>query len=325
MKTAVLTEEYRDTQLNDPRAFRKCLGQFATGVTVVTAEVGGERFGVTANSFSSLSIDPPLIMWAIGRNSRSFEAFKAARHFAVHILSAGQIATSQCFSSSRTDKFSGIPNAPGKTGAPTLEGALGLIECRTENIIEAGDHVLIIGHVVHFVQGEGEPLVFSQGRYGLAVDHPELKVDGPGAPENSGVADPSEAALFFRLMFGAFHALFDSFDAHRRAEDITPVELRALVGIYEVPDSGMQDLLRRMHLTPAEAQDAVADLLERGDICQSLDGKMRVTQQGRLRRRAVAARESQFEGEQLDGLPTHEIAATRKLLNRLIRRNASTP
>src|SRR5689334_16713849 len=102
------------------RAFRACLGQFATGVAVITTDGFGGPVGMTANSFSSLSLDPPLVMWAVSRSARSFAAFQDAARFVIHILGADQVAVSQAFSSSRADKFAGVAWHAGECG-PLLD------------------------------------------------------------------------------------------------------------------------------------------------------------------------------------------------------------
>jgi len=158
----------------DARALRRCLGQFGTGVTVITARVGAERVGVTANSFSSMSLDPPLVLWSIKRTSRSFEAFQAAEHFAVNILSSEQVAIAQAFSGSAADKFSGVDWTAGKTGAPVILGTIATIECRVQLRHDGGDHVVLIGYADDFRQSHGEALLFCQGRYAVAIDHPQL-------------------------------------------------------------------------------------------------------------------------------------------------------
>src|SRR5262245_25032196 len=102
---------------------------FATGVTVITAQSGDRLVGLTANSFSSVSLDPPLVLWSIKRTARSFAVFRDATHFAVNILAADQIALSQCFSSAESDRFAGTQWRAGADGAPLLEGVVAHFEC----------------------------------------------------------------------------------------------------------------------------------------------------------------------------------------------------
>ena len=149
----------------DAQAFRRCLGAYPTGVAIVTVGSGDELAAITVNSFASLSLDPPLILWAIGRNSSRAGAFLAARHFSVSVLSSGQADIARAFSAAGS-KLDDIERwAGGAGGAPLLKGAAAHFECALENALEGGDHTILIGRVKRFTRFAGEPLVFSRGRY----------------------------------------------------------------------------------------------------------------------------------------------------------------
>lgn len=165
MRHAIVSMPDADADRFDTRAFRQCLARYATGVAVITTEVEGERAGIAANSFSSLSLDPPLVLWSLGRASRSMPAFARSTHFAVNVLSHEQLPVSQAFSSRAADKFTGFRWIEGMGGAPLLAGSIATLECKVERVIEAGDHILFIGEVLRFRHEEGTPLVFVQGRY----------------------------------------------------------------------------------------------------------------------------------------------------------------
>ncbi len=150
----------------DERVLRDALGRFATGVTVVTTRApdGGLR-GVTANSFSAVSLDPPLVLWSLRRSAPSLQGFAASGHFAVNVLSADQEGLSRRFAQGHSDKFHGVAHAAGLGGCPLIEGALAVFECTTEQQIEGGDHVIFLGGVRRSIYREGNPLVFNAGRY----------------------------------------------------------------------------------------------------------------------------------------------------------------
>ncbi|MBN9428230.1 MAG: flavin reductase family protein [Burkholderiales bacterium] len=160
----------------DARAFRRCLGQFATGVAVMTAQHEGQLAGIVVNSFASLSLDPPLILWSIRRESASLPLFRRAGRFAVNVLSAEQLAVSNRFAASRADKFNDADWSPGRHGAPLLAGCLAHLECRLEQALDGGDHLLIVGRVERYARFHGEPLLFTQGHYAVAQEHPALSV-----------------------------------------------------------------------------------------------------------------------------------------------------
>lgn len=150
----------------DPRQFRNALGHFATGVTVVTTLTDtGEPIGVTVNSFSSLSLEPPLILWNLGKNAYSLTAFDAAPRFVVHVLSSDQQELSDRFARAASGKFAGVDTKPGLGGVPLLAGCAAVFECTTEHRYDGGDHRIIVGRVEHFEVSDRLPLLFYRGRY----------------------------------------------------------------------------------------------------------------------------------------------------------------
>jgi len=155
----------RGRPLADSRAFRRCLGQYPTGVTVITARHGEELVGMTVNSFASVSLDPPLILWSIRRESRSVEAYRNAGHFVVNVLAHDQIEVSQCFAKGDPEKFGRVTWEAGLGGAPLIHGAVAHLECRRVSIQEAGDHLIVIGEVEQYAHFDGKPLTFSNGEY----------------------------------------------------------------------------------------------------------------------------------------------------------------
>ena len=156
----------------DPRQLRNALGQFATGVTVITTQTPAGKFeGLTANSFSALSLDPPLVLWSIRLSAPSLAGFLAARGFAVNVLAAGQRALAHHFSTACVDKFEAIPFSTGPSGCPVLPESLAVFECETESTIEGGDHLIFIGRVIGAAYFDGEPLVFSKGEYCVPAKH----------------------------------------------------------------------------------------------------------------------------------------------------------
>ncbi|MBB2910453.1 flavin reductase (DIM6/NTAB) family NADH-FMN oxidoreductase RutF [Streptosporangium becharense] len=148
------------------RSLREAFGQYATGVAVVTAALpGGGRAGVTVNSFTSVSLDPPLVLWCLSRRAPSAPAFLAAGRFAVNVLAADQEHLSRRFATPSPDKFAGVETGRGPGGVPLLAGALARFTCRTATTYDGGDHLIFVGEVEHFERSDGEPLVFHSGGY----------------------------------------------------------------------------------------------------------------------------------------------------------------
>jgi flavin reductase (DIM6/NTAB) family NADH-FMN oxidoreductase RutF len=146
--------------------FRRACGRFATGVTIACVmDARGTPHGLTVNSFTSVSLDPPLVLVAVGHSASVFEAFREARFFAVNVLSAGQRALSDRFARQGENRFDGLDWHAGETGAPVVSGTLAEIECAMRYRFTAGDHDLLVGEVVHADVREGAPLVYFGGRY----------------------------------------------------------------------------------------------------------------------------------------------------------------
>lgn len=154
----------------DPRELRHALGAFATGVTIVTTHTA-ERgaVGLTVNSFSSVSLEPPLVLWSLSRNSPSLAAFESAEHYAINVLAADQHELSSRFASPIAEKFHGVGWRAGAGGAPVLAGCVASFESRNRYRIDGGDHVIFIGEVERFSRRHGEPLLFLGGRYHRAA------------------------------------------------------------------------------------------------------------------------------------------------------------
>lgn len=151
----------------DTRDFRRALGRFATGITVITARAAdGEIAGLTVNSFNSVSLDPPLVLWSLGRDSPSHEVFERATHFAVNVLSEQQRALSDNFARSGVDKFVGLSWTPATSGAPLLPDCCAWFECRIAARHPGGDHTIFIGEVEKFVHDVTRaPLLYFGGEY----------------------------------------------------------------------------------------------------------------------------------------------------------------
>jgi flavin reductase (DIM6/NTAB) family NADH-FMN oxidoreductase RutF len=146
--------------------FRQALGHFASGVTVVTTCDGEDRpTGLTASAFTSVSLEPPLVLVCVDHKSQSYPALREHGRFAVNILGSEQQETSRRFATSRLDKFDGVAFHRGALGLPLLDGALAQLECVTVSAHVEGDHTIFVGRVERARSGDGAPLVYYRGRY----------------------------------------------------------------------------------------------------------------------------------------------------------------
>ena len=152
--------------------FRAALGMFATGVTIVSARsADGALVGLTANSFNSVSLDPPLVAWSLGLRSLSLHAFRRGSHYAINVLAAEQQELALRFAAPVGDRWAGVAWHPGVAGAPLIEGAVAHFECFNRSRYEEGDHVIFVGEVEHCSRRAGaSPLLFHGGQF--YTEHP---------------------------------------------------------------------------------------------------------------------------------------------------------
>ena len=150
----------------DPAEYRRVLGRFATGVTIMTARApGGIQVGVTANSFNTVSLDPPLILWSLALRAPSLPVFRSQEHFAVNILAADQRDLALRFARPSDDKFAGVPVRSGIGGVPLIEGAMAHVECQVAHLYPGGDHEIIVGRVLRMEGSDLPPLIFHCGKF----------------------------------------------------------------------------------------------------------------------------------------------------------------
>ncbi|MEL6601374.1 MAG: flavin reductase family protein [Pseudomonadota bacterium] len=150
----------------DQRSFRDAMGAYPTGVTVITALAAGRPIGITANSFASLSLDPPLVLWSPARQSARCAAFIAAERFTIHILAAGQRVLAQGFAESGDAPFAAADWAPGPEGVPELAGCAAVLRCVRHGTYPGGDHEIVVGRVAKLTHDPARaPLVFHRGDY----------------------------------------------------------------------------------------------------------------------------------------------------------------
>ena len=154
-------EEYLEKKL------RSALGCFVTGVTVVTAVGGMGNVGVTANSFSSVSLDPPLVLWSIAKNSSRHEAMISAEYYAINVLSKNQEDIALSFVKN-DNPFLSLNYDQGLGNCAIIKGGIAVFECRAKELIDGGDHSIILGTVERFTEMENEPLVFYKGTFGAS-------------------------------------------------------------------------------------------------------------------------------------------------------------
>ncbi|MCH7315638.1 MULTISPECIES: p-hydroxyphenylacetate 3-hydroxylase reductase component [unclassified Acinetobacter] len=266
----------------DPMKFRRALGNFATGVTIMTAQnEQGEKVGVTANSFNSVSLDPPLILWSIDKNSSSFPVFEQASHFAVNILSGSQIDLSNKFSRRNIDKYEGTNYREGAGSAPMLENCSAVFECERHQIIEGGDHWIIVGKVVNFHDQGRSPLVYHQGAYSGVIPHPLLQLKETGEDED--VGEMYQGHLYGNvcyLMSRAFKFYQTDYIPKQLVTGFRTSEARLLLVLGSGTASNKADLPRDIAMPMREVEQAATILKKDGLLLES-DGFFKLTEKGK--------------------------------------------
>ncbi|TCT11933.1 flavin reductase (DIM6/NTAB) family NADH-FMN oxidoreductase RutF [Tepidamorphus gemmatus] len=300
----------------DSRELRRALGQFATGVTVVTTRdpASGHAVGMTANSFSSVSLEPPLILWSITRTARSLPAFLAASHFAVNVLSAEQIDLSVRFARPAEDRFAGIAWREGLGGAPLLPNLSALFECRRVASHEGGDHIILVGKVERFARFERPGLVFAQGRYGLVADHP---MQQPAAAPESGRDPHPYDDFLIPLLFRAYETLFAAFSEELEAAGTSGPEMRILAVLSIRPGANFDRLTRAAYLGEQTTEAALARLIGAGHVAGDRRTGLMLTESGTARLAWLIRIAERFEAGRMGELGPGEVDRLKAMLRRL--------
>ncbi len=302
-----------------PRGFRRALAQYATGVAVITAEAAGRQAFVTVNSFASVSLDPPLVLWSLRRESTSLTVFEAAGHFAVNVLSAGQVGLAGRFakSSPEGERVEGL--VAGAGGAPLLPDVAAVFECRRTVVHPGGDHLILIGEVERFRCYDRAGLSFAQGRYALAVDLPGGGRDTAANPAAPALPDHLLAPLLLR----AYAVLSAEFDRQREALGLDLDQGKALIWLAAQAGAAPASVAQATLLGVSAAEDAVAALLGKGLVAMTaaadkgLPGAVAITSAGQDLVTTLLGRAEAYERARLSGLDADAVRALRRVLEGL--------
>ncbi|WP_375740319.1 p-hydroxyphenylacetate 3-hydroxylase reductase component [Pseudomonas boanensis] len=256
----------------DSRAFRRALGNFATGVTVVTAATpAGAKAGVTANSFNSVSLEPPLVLWSIDKRSSSLEVFEQASHFAVNILAADQIDLSNQFARPREDKFDGIIYEKGVGGAPLFADCAARFQCEMHQQVDGGDHWILIGKVVAFDDLGRSPLLYHQGAYSMVLPHTRMTHKTEGQAPFSAFQGRLSHNLYY-LMTQAVRSYQAGYQPKQLSTGLRTSEARMLMVLENDAGLSLCGLQREVAMPRREIEEAVAILKRKGMVADVADG-----------------------------------------------------
>jgi len=256
----------------DPKAFRRALGNFATGVTVITTRApDGTNIGVTASSFNSLSMDPPLILWSSIKETPSCKIFEVASHFAVNILASDQMEMSNHFARQQEDKFNGIEWEAGIGGSPIFPNCAGRFQCESYDKLDGGDHWIFVGRVIAFDDFGRSPLCFHQGSYSMIFSHPETyRKSGTQTSHNADEGRMGNHAFF--LMLRAVRSYQERYRPKLETLELNLIESRILLVLNDIPGLGAEALAVHVHSPIAEASEALLSLADRSMVTADGDG-----------------------------------------------------
>ena len=300
----------------DAPQFRRALGSFTTGVTIVTTQgKDGKDYGLTANSFNSVSMDPPMVLWSLGKKSSSLSAFQAAGHFAVHILAADQERISNRFAKSGTDKFAGCAVERGHGDIPLLDGCSARFECRVVHQYEGGDHIIFVGEVMNFDSFDRPPLVFHGGSYGMV-----MKKNGDSTEASHRIGDSWLGFLLAR----AYYQLLLSVRENLGRKGLCDIDYNILTVLSMGDGRTIEELDRLVSITGANVtEDDIRKLTERGLVAIGETGArprlVHFTEAGRCYAVELLAIAKAAEGDAEGGLDYSEAQVMKLLLKRIVR------
>lgn len=302
----------------DARSFRRALGNFATGVTVITAQdKQGNKVGVTANSFNSVSLDPPLILWSIDKKAHSLEVFQTATHFAVNILAADQIELSNRFARPSEDKFKEIVVTEGEGGMLLLNDCSARFHCQQHQMIDAGDHYILIGQVLQFDDFGRNPLLYHQGAYSTVMPHPRLAKANEVSDNPAHVGEGRLSGNLYYLLTQAVRSYQADYQPKQLATGLRTSEARMLL----VLDSGFTHtkagLLKEVAM-PVHEIDQAVDILVRKGLIQ-IDGEhIALTEKGKEEAKYLYVIAEEHEQQILNKYAAADIQQFKDMLSAMI-------
>jgi 4-hydroxyphenylacetate 3-hydroxylase, reductase component len=298
----------------DPKEFRRCLGNFATGVTVITAKSSdGTRVGVTANSFNSVSLDPPLVLWSIVKTSSSYVVFEQSDHFAVNILAADQIDLSNNFAKPSEDKFANVETLSGAGNAPLLTNTAANFQCEKYQIVDGGDHWIIIGKVVAFENFGRAPLLYVQGSYAGAIPFTGAKTPAQNVASNKTLARLHDSAIY--LMHKVLQKVQENYLPKQSSTGLSTSEARLLLVLSDTTEITIEDLTNLVTIPSVDVVSGVESLNSFGLINKQLA----LTEKGHDMAERLWAISHQQQEDIFADLDANELANFKQQLHQLLK------
>ena len=302
----------------DPKDFRRALGMFGTGVTIVTTRAeNGEPVGITANSFNSVSLEPPMVLWSLAKNARSLPVFQNADTWNVHILSNEQEALSNRFARAGEDKFSGLPLDSEEAHAPLLQDCSARFQCKTAFQYDGGDHIIFVGEVTGYDANPHPPLLYVTGGYALASRKANAVASEPAADTNTAYSENLLGYLMGRAHFQFLSGLRKPMAAY----GMTDADFYVL-SLLSIPQpQSPAEIASHMAYTGTDiGAVALQSLISKGWVEESRERaqSLQLTTQGNEAILHVLAAAKAVETDLIESLGEMEAATLRNLLKKAI-------
>lgn len=285
----------------DIKDFRRALGQFPTGVTVITTvDENDNPVGVTASSFNSVSMEPPLVLWSVAKSAYSAKVFEQAGFFAVNVLGKHQVDISNRCATQGGDKFAGLNYRTGRGNFPVLEGTSACFECQTWNQYDGGDHIIIVGEIIDYHYNDSiMPLVFARGSYAVSA---------PQAPSKQVLG---EQGFLSNYLLYQLHAVYNSYSAElypllRSEFGISPEEWRILTLLADTQAMDLQQLAQSVMQPEDECEVCLQRLQAHGYLHIETGDSIRLERHGEMLAENIFAFAKQHEKSVLNSLPAHD-------------------
>jgi flavin reductase (DIM6/NTAB) family NADH-FMN oxidoreductase RutF/DNA-binding MarR family transcriptional regulator len=296
----------------DPKALRRSLGHFATGVAVVTTRHDGMDWGITINSFTSLSINPPLVLWCLARTSQSYPAFTESDHFIVNVLAADQVTVSNRFAFREGAQFpADVPFRRAVAGVPLLDGACAHFQCRKTDAFDGGDHIALVGEVIDFEGSDRSGLVYHRGQYAIADSHPSAVVDSHSHPPE-GFLDSMVRPGLERIT-QRFEAYFDN---ALRDAGINSKESR-VIGLLLASDLLDAEQIANLTLVSGSSLIETLELLTTKELIVKNQAHYSLTPRGRTLASSLSEKLRSHKANTLGSIAPSEAEELQRMLDRL--------
>jgi len=305
--------------------FRSALGRFATGITIVTAQPDDAApVGLTVNSFNSVSLDPPLVLWSLNRQAHSLPIFSHVGHFGVSILSAHQMDLSQRFASPIEDRFEGVDVFTSVTGAPLIQNSTAWFDCQCRHYYEGGDHLIFVGEVLAFGVSDLPALLYESGKYKVTGPHSSLPEAAPRYPASepsvtaSGVGQSSEDLSY--LLAKASKWVSGELPNDLKQNGLSTTDWRILSCLLRYRETTVGQLAQVALAPQPTVTKAIDRLCDQKFVQRDADAKDRrkasisLTAEGESLTRSLTAAANNYEAARLSACNSNDVAALRSAL-----------